>query len=133
MKVKPRKSIRFQKLSLGQRLVWILLLVNFINFSANFYEDPVYSSNSNLSTDPIDSISEIIYEFILDGDQDTIPDDGSSQEEKNIKKLTVFLSEIYQLNDFDLIQSDTKSFSITQQIEDAFLDPSTPPPDFLKL
>lgn len=133
MKVKPRKSISFQKLSLGQRLVWILLLVNFINFSANFYEDPVSYSNSEISTDPIDSISEIIYEFILDGDQDTIPDDGSSQEEKNIKKLTVFLSEIYQLNDFDFIQSDPKSFSIVQQIEEAFLDPSTPPPDFLKL
>ncbi|SDC79340.1 hypothetical protein SAMN04488104_100630 [Algoriphagus faecimaris] len=129
MKRKSSHKNHNKKLSAWQRIIWSLLLINFINLTANFYESPLHDPENKLLEDPIDSLSELIYEFVLEGDQDIIPDNGTEQEEKNSKKLTVFFTNI------DLKSSEKISlpqlaspFYLTEEKE-LFFDPSTPPPD----
>lgn len=68
---------------------WVLLL-NFVNLSANFYmptaSDSIYETNA----DPIDSISELILEYALDMEQDTIPDTEVPEQKRKIKDFKVF-------------------------------------------
>lgn len=68
-----------------QPIKWItyFLLVNFINLSANFYQASVIDSILLENHDPIDSITELVLEYVLEMDDKTIPD-TEVPHEKNI-------------------------------------------------
>lgn len=56
------------------RWMVFLLLINFVNLSANFYQSSIIDSPLLENHDPIDSIAELVLEYILDMDEETIPD-----------------------------------------------------------
>lgn len=80
--------IRSKRLS--RVLTWIIL-INFINLSVNFQESNLSSETLTELDDPIDTLTELVYEWALDGDQDVIPDNGTEQEEKTVKKDKLWL------------------------------------------
>lgn len=61
-----------------------ILIINFINLSVNFTE-----KDQELE-DPVDTVSEMIFEWCLDGDAEAIPDNGTEQEDQQLKSLKVF-------------------------------------------
>jgi hypothetical protein len=62
-----RKHIMF-------RTLYCLLLLNFINLTANFYQPSSLDSTLLKHHDPIDNLTELIVEFLLGCDDDLIPD-----------------------------------------------------------
>jgi hypothetical protein len=78
-------------LSLIRNSLWLkaclfLTLLNFLNLSVNFNESEIALSDKISLDDPIDTLGELVYEWALDGDGDVIPDNGTEQEDKSIKK-----------------------------------------------
>lgn len=68
------------------RVITWVILINFINLSVNFQESNLSSETLTELDDPIETLTELVYEWALDGDQDLIPDNGTEQEEKTVKK-----------------------------------------------
>ena len=64
-----------------------LLLVNFINLSANFHQSSVIDAPFLANIDPIDSLAELVLEFILEMDEETIPDTEVPHEKKKFSDL----------------------------------------------
>jgi hypothetical protein len=71
------------------RILIILTLVNFINLSADFYT-PYSSKSQHTVHDPIDTVAELLLEYLLDMDQETIPDAEVPQEQRKFKDLKLF-------------------------------------------
>ncbi len=82
------KSLRSSYFS---KALLAFLVLHFINLSANFYQGNTWSKNQDSIEDPIDSVSELIFEWVLDGDQDVIPDSNSGQEDKSFEKIKLVL------------------------------------------
>lgn len=72
-----------------QIVSWVMLL-NFVNLSANFYQTSASDSIYEIHADPIDSISELLFEYVMDMDEDTIPDTEVPEQKRKIKDLKVF-------------------------------------------
>jgi hypothetical protein len=68
---------------------WILylVLINFINLSANFYESSESNSKLLINYDPLDSLSELMLEYFFEMDEDTIPDTEIPTEERSFLDL----------------------------------------------
>jgi hypothetical protein len=106
------------------RFLWIVLIFNFINLSVNFTEQ--YKDLD----DPVDTISEMIFEWGLDVSPDTIPDNSAEEENQSVKKLVFF-------GTFDLHLSFlpyTLFFTPSEPYKEKFLRTifiplGTPPPD----
>jgi len=65
-----------------------LLLLNFINLSANFYvNNRINSINSIGKVDQLDTVSELIVEWVLNADDTTIPNDPDNQDNQPFKKI----------------------------------------------
>ncbi|MFL0683962.1 MAG: hypothetical protein ACJLTB_12195 [Algoriphagus aquaeductus] len=79
--------VRHQYLTKG--LLW-LIVFNFINLSVNFQESNINLHQAVDMDDPIDTLGELVYEWALDGDCDVIPDNGTEQEDKSLKKGKVW-------------------------------------------
>ncbi|MCH7401977.1 hypothetical protein ACFOUP_15805 [Belliella kenyensis] len=79
----------------NQLIQWInvLLVINFINLSANFYNSDSMFSHGVKVHDPIDTLAEIIVEFIFDFDNHIIPDTESSQNERKFKDFKLFCNQ----------------------------------------
>lgn len=95
----------------------------------NFYEGNISDPSDHL-TDPIDTLSELVYEWALDGDCDIIPDNSTEQEDKSLKKVDwkIFCLDVpgYSFGFFDK----PKNWSSQEQILLAPLNlPPSPPPD----
>jgi hypothetical protein len=72
-----------------QIVSWVMLL-NFINLSANFYQTSASNSIYEIHADPIDSVSELLFEYVMDMAEDTIPDTEVPEQKRKIKDLKVF-------------------------------------------
>ena len=91
MHLKPSYNLMSQiKGSILYRGIFWLVLVNFINLSVNFQESQIAHPERLDLTDPMDTLSELVYEWALDGDCDVIPDNGTEQEDKSQKKGKVW-------------------------------------------
>lgn len=75
--------IRKLKKSTVVRYTTYLLLINFFNLTANFYQEAVNNPYSIGLTDPIDTLTEIIIEFIFEMDDQIIPDTDVPNETKD--------------------------------------------------
>lgn len=67
------------------------LLLNFINLTANFYQASTPLSLDPYHQDPIDNITELVLEYILDMDGDTVPDTETPMEKTKLKDFKPFL------------------------------------------
>jgi hypothetical protein len=56
------------------RVLHWLLLLNFINLTANFYQPSVLDDTILKNSDPIDNLTELVMEFMLGCDDSLIPD-----------------------------------------------------------
>lgn len=106
------------------RFIWIVLIFNFINLSVNFTEQ-----HEDLD-DPVDTISEMIFEWGLDVSADTIPDNSADEEDQSVKKLvffgTVDLRLSFLLDRVIFIPSKPYQEIFLRSI---FIPLGTPPPD----
>lgn len=91
-----------------RKVIVYLLLVNFINLTANFYHSSVIDSTLLVNQDPIDSLAELVLEFIFDMDEETIPDTEVPHEKKKFSDIKLHL-EADALN----IQIDCQSINQT--------------------
>jgi len=107
-----------------------LLLLNFINLSANFYvNDRINSINSIGKVDQLDTVSELIVEWVLNADDTAIPNDPDNQDNQPFKKIKLVLSDLF-LFDFKFeISQDTNSsfFYQAHRLEIAILTLYSPP------
>lgn len=84
--------IRGIKRSIVWKGLTYLMLVNFINLSANFYHASEMDSLMLEHEDPIDSIAELVLEYFFEMDDETIPDTEVPHEKRkmgDIKQLYV--------------------------------------------
>lgn len=90
-----------------------MLIGNFINLSANFYEGNIDISSGVNIDDPIDTITELIFEWALDGSKDLIPDNGTQQDDNSLEKMKLALLEIpgFTLTPPLLIENQKKLFN----------------------
>lgn len=95
MKMKNSKSLAsVLRKSTWSKFCVFILVTNFINLSANFYEGNISLSESVNMDDPIDTITELIFEWALDGDADVIPDNGTEQDDNSLEKMKLALLDI---------------------------------------
>ncbi len=107
-----------------------MLIGNFINLSANFYEGNIDISSGVNIDDPIDTITELIFEWALDGSKDLIPDNGTQQDDNSLEKMKLALLEIpgFTLTPPLLIENQ-KNYSIDEHLIPGYFSSDSPPPD----
>ncbi|MFD2037398.1 hypothetical protein ACFSKL_21555 [Belliella marina] len=86
----------FRKLHKNILIKWVnyLLIINFINLTANFYCGTYSNSTDSYYLDPIDTLAEIIVEFIFEMDDEIIPDTEVPNEKRKIKDIKLAYPEI---------------------------------------
>ncbi len=115
----------------SSKCINFLLLINFINLSANFYQ--VSETNSSLysNIDPLDSLAEMVLEYFLEMEDQTIPDTDVPSEERSlleIKLVEPARKWIYQLHSIDILNQ--HAFFFTDSFEIFQPDVVSPPPKF---
>ncbi|SDA51478.1 hypothetical protein SAMN03080617_00808 [Algoriphagus alkaliphilus] len=107
-----------------------LLVANFINLSANFYEGNIFITKGMKMDDPIDTFTELIFEWVLDGSKDLIPDNGTQQDDNSLKKIKLALIEIPGIKLFSsLTLKERFQFFVSQNISSSYSASDPPPPD----
>jgi hypothetical protein len=131
MKKRKAKSwISDMRTSSWSRFLLFLLVANFINLSANFHERNIYTAYGVNMDDPIDTITELIFEWALDGDGDIIPDNGTQQDDNSIEKIKLALVETLGFNLFPPSRvEETLDFSKAENLISGFFSSDSPPPD----
>lgn len=89
-----------------------ILLLNFINLSANFYESQrIDYTNSIGAEDQIDTLSELIVEWAFEAANTTIPNDPDNQDNQNSKKIKLALGVLIPFSfNFEISQSNVLPF-----------------------
>ncbi|WP_373520768.1 hypothetical protein [Aquiflexum sp.] len=115
-------------------LKWInyLLLINFINLSANFYHASAMDSTVLENYDPIDSLTEFVLEYVLEMDDETIPDTEVPHEKRKLIDVKIILEKnfTYQIQKSNK-NSITKSFYYEGVFKEIDLEQSSPPPKLI--
>ncbi len=116
-----------------QPIKWItyILLVNFINLSANFYHASVMDSKELENYDPIDSITELVLEYVLEMDEETIPDTEVPHEKRKIVDFKILIEKT-SINIIPPKISFKKDsvFILKDIFENIHLEQSSPPPKY---
>ncbi|MDP2039604.1 MAG: hypothetical protein Q8S14_15245 [Algoriphagus sp.] len=129
-KRKVKSLISDMRTSSWSRFLLFLLVANFINLSANFYEGNISITKGMKMDDPIDTLTELIFEWVLDGSEDLIPDNGTQQDDNSLKKIKLALIEIPGIKLFSsLILKERSQFFVSQNISSSYSASDTPPPD----
>lgn len=130
IKRKSKSMISNLRDSRWSRFVLFLLITNFINLSANFYEGNILISDNVKMVDPIDTISELIFEWALDGSDDLIPDNGTQQDDNSLEKMKLALLENpgFALSPPLVIENPEKN-SIHEHLIPGYFSSDSPPPD----
>lgn len=106
-----------------------LMLVNFINLSANFYHASEIDSLMLKHQDPIDSLAELVLEYVFNMDDETIPDTEVPHEKRkmaDVKQLYLNEKFSYQLFAFKL---NTRYYSHYENFyQNWSFDINSPPP-----
>ena len=82
------KRLRIHKLT---RWINLILLMNFLNLSASFYQSNENQSIFKQSLDPLDSLTELVLEYFLEMDGDTVPDTEVPGEKRSLLDLKMNL------------------------------------------
>jgi hypothetical protein len=111
------------------KFIVYLLLVNFINLSANFYHASVIDSPLLEHHDPIDSLAELVLEYVFEMDDETIPDTEIPHEKKKFSDIKLHLEKSGNL--LDRIYGDIKSIKgdyYFEVFESIVTEKDSPPP-----
>lgn len=112
------------------RFLLFLLVANFINLSANFQERNIYTVNEVTLEDPMDTITELIFEWAMDGDEDVIPDNGTQQDDNSPEKIKLALQATLRFNLVPPSQIEvTPNFSKAENLISGYFSSDSPPPD----
>lgn len=108
-----------------KKIVWFILSANFINLTVNF------SENGRVLKDPIDTLTELIYEYGLGGDADDIPDNGTEQEDQNLKASKYLIPSIFNtfVGEFGRFSTPSSTY-FNFFIPEIIGSQTNPPPDF---
>lgn len=103
---------QFFRIKWIKHLINFVLLLNFINLSANFYESQrIDYTNSIGSEDQLDTLSELIVEWVFEADDSTIPNDPESQDNQASKKIKLSLRDLVHYNfSFEIKESNQSPF-----------------------
>lgn len=86
------------------RLINFILLMNLLNLSASFYQTSDNQSIFTQSEDPLDSIAELVLEYFLEMDDNTVPDTEVPGEKKSFLDLKMHLpNNFWKLNSMRII------------------------------
>jgi len=85
------------------RWINLLLLINFLNLSASFYQVSDTNSFFTKAEDPLDSITELVLEYFLEMDDDTVPGTEVPGEKRSLLDLKVYLPNSFWKLDFGLV------------------------------
>ncbi len=112
------------------KVLLFLLVVNFINLSANFHEGNILISGAVDMEDPMDTLSELIFEWALEGDGDLIPDNGTQQDDNSTEKIKLAILEVpgFQLSN-PVLESRLLRFPGSDGLAIGYFSISAPPPD----
>lgn len=112
------------------KVLLFLLVVNFINLSANFYEGNILISGAVDMEDPMDTLSELIFEWALEGDGDLIPDNGTQQDDNSTEKIKLAILEVpgFLLSN-PVLESRFLRFPDAGGLAIGYFSVSAPPPD----
>ncbi|MCL6259652.1 hypothetical protein M3O96_11155 [Aquiflexum sp. TKW24L] len=81
------------------KYITYILLVNFINLTANFYQVSSLDNTLLKYEDPYDSLSELILEYFLEMDEDTVPDTELPEDKRKMLDIkTVIGNETFQFD-----------------------------------
>lgn len=129
-RTKSKSLINSLRNSSWSKFCLFILIGNFINLSANFYEGNIYVSSKVNIDDPIDTITELIFEWALDGSNDLIPDNGTQQDDNSLEKMKLALLEIpgFKLSP-PLKLENTENFSVQEHLIPGYFSSDSPPPD----
>jgi hypothetical protein len=112
------------------KICLFLMVANFINLSANFYEANISISEDVDMVDPIDTVSELIFEWAMEGSEDIIPDNGTEQEDNSLEKIKLSLFEIQEYCLFSsLIFEEFKINHFRSELVSGHFSSDSPPPD----
>jgi hypothetical protein len=114
-------------------LKWInyLLLINFINLSANFYHASVIDSSLLENHDPIDSLAELVLEYVFEMDDETIPDTEVPHEKRKLIDVKIIVEKNFSYHfQKSNCKSKEKSFHYEGIFKEIDLEQSSPPPKF---
>jgi hypothetical protein len=121
MRIGIKKDRRVQIIS------WILL-INFFNLSANFYHTRSSDSIYEIHADPIDSVSELVFEYAMDMDEDTIPDTEVPEQKRKIKDFKMICESVNPEKPIWTIQKVEAIVSLSADIDPIDLPRISPPP-----
>lgn len=129
-RTKSKSLINSLRNSSWSKFCIFLLITNFINLSANFYEGNIYIVNGINMDDPIDTVTELIFEWALDGSDDLIPDNGTQQDDNSLEKMKLALLEIpgFKLSPVLKIEFNL-DFSTDENLISGYFSSDSPPPD----
>lgn len=106
-----------------------LLLVNFINLTANFYQASELDSALLQHHDPIDSIAELVLEYIFEMDDETIPDTEVPHEKLKFSDIKLHLTRsTYIPVRSSFIEKNKNNFCYTMPIYGIENEAFSPPP-----
>jgi hypothetical protein len=108
----------------------LLLTLNFINLTANFYEGNILITGQVDMVDPMDTLTELIFEWALEGGEDLIPDNGTQQDDNSNLKIKLALLEIPSLQLFPPnFYFANSGFSNPEALDIGYFSIPVPPPD----
>ncbi|TVP53736.1 MAG: hypothetical protein EA341_00690 [Mongoliibacter sp.] len=109
-----------------------LLLVNFINLSANFYHSSVIDSPLLENHDPIDSLAELVLEYVFEMDDETIPDTEVPHEKKKFSDIKLHLQNegVALAQDFDDSESSLNTYYL-EIFKSISKENDSPPPQLV--
>jgi hypothetical protein len=113
------------------KYITYILLVNFINLTANFYQVSSLDNTLLKNEDPYDSLSELVLEYFLEMDEDTVPDTELPEEKRKIPDIKTFIG----LDTFEFeIRETLCIISVSRFYHDIYkniaLGKISPPPKF---
>ncbi len=112
---------------LSRALHWLLLL-NFINLTANFYQPSVLDNTLLLHSDPIDNLTELVMEFMLGCDDDLIPDTDLPVDKRKFLDFQLVPMISWTTGDRLTALTKTKGSDIFSNLVDQVYSEITPPP-----
>lgn len=75
----------------GIKYITYVLLLNFINLTANFYRVSSLDHTLLKYEDPYDSLSELVMEYFLEMDEDSVPDTEFPEDKRKMPDIKTFI------------------------------------------
>lgn len=117
---------RFSKKEIIKYTTYILL-INFINLTANFYQVSSLDDTLLKYEDPYDSVAELVLEYILDMDDETVPDTELPEDKRKILDINSLLKgasfQMIPQQSIQIISDEYFSFDMYKNIALAKISP----------